>query len=117
MKIQDVIEDLKGSFPDSEELERRAAAHDPSDLVDAAFELAKQRKMSLLAQRVRKYGIRTICIMCGDEGRHRPGAGRLRDVSCHECGMKRLRPRWWVEKYPTKAAAETKRVRGTAFLL
>jgi hypothetical protein len=117
MKIQDVIEDLKDSYPDASELRRRVAKHDPSDVVDAAIELAKQRKLSALAKRVHKYGVRVICMMCSEEARHRPGEGRLRNRACHSCGMQRLRPVWWIEKYPTKAAAEVKRVRGTSFLL
>ncbi len=92
MDLKDVIDDLKLRGPEAP-------------------------KLSAVAQRVRLYGIRTICMMCGNEGRHRPGQGRLRDRGCIECGMQRLRARWWVEKYPTKAHAELKRVRGTSFLV
>ena len=102
MKIQDVIEDLK--------LDR--SIQNANDLMDAT-----ERKSSQLAKRLKKYGIRVVCLMCSTEARHRPGEGRLRNRPCHECGMQRLRPVWWTEKYPTKAEAETKRVRGTAFLI
>jgi hypothetical protein len=55
--------------------------------------------------------------MCSWEGRHKIGEGKLRDRTCHRCGLMRLRPRWWIEKYKTKAAAETKLVRDTSFLI
>lgn len=67
--------------------------------------------------RIHKYGIRVICLMCSWEGRHKPQMGRLRDRHCTGCGLARLRPRWWIEKYPTKAHAEIKRVRATGFLV
>jgi len=92
MNIQDVINDLKP--------QKRAITND-----------------SAIVKRCKKHGIRTICLMCGFEGRHRPGDGRLRDRLCGNCGLKRLRARWWVEKYPTKAHAEFKRIRSTSFLL
>ena len=70
-----------------------------------------------IKERIHKYGIRVICLMCSWEGRHRPGQGRLRERSCKQCGLTRLRARWWCEKYPTKALAEVKRVRDTGFLI
>jgi hypothetical protein len=70
-----------------------------------------------IKERVHKHGIRVVCLMCSWEGKHRPVHGRLRDRTCQQCGLCRLRPRWWVEKYKTKAAAETKRVRDTSFLI
>lgn len=86
-------------------------------IADLKIENSAKHRRSAVAERIRKYGIRTLCMMCGYEGRHRPGQGRLRDRACTGCGMQRIRPRWWVEKYPTKAHAELKRVRGTSFLV
>lgn len=91
------------------------------DIKDVISELKEEysakSRHAVIAQRIRDYGIRTVCMMCGFEGRHRPGHGRLRERACTGCGMQRLRPRWWIEKYPTKAHAEMKRIRGTSFLV
>jgi len=74
--------------------------------------------------RIARYGIRVMCLMCGWEGRHNRMARkeightvRLRERGCDRCGLKRLRPTWWIEKYPAKAHAEAKRVRATRFLM
>lgn len=74
--------------------------------------------------RIARYGIRVMCLMCGWEGRHNKvartqtgGTVRLRERGCDRCGLKRLRPTWWIEKYPAKAHAEAKRIRNTRFLM
>lgn len=78
---------------------------------------ANNRVKEAIKRRAVKHGIRVQCLMCSWEGRHKIGEGKLRDRTCHRCGLMRLRPRWWIEKYKTKAAAETKLVRDTSFLI
>jgi len=118
--IDKVIQELLDTYPDSDKLQERVAELPPGDVVDAAIKLHKGSK-DLQAQsvykRVKKYGVRIVCLMCAWEGRHHPGDVRLRNRKCSQCGLQRLRPQWWIERYPSKAAAETKRVRETSFLL
>lgn len=92
------------------------------------LEMVKVRpRFSAKLDRIARYGIRVQCLMCGWEGRHNKQGNhrktidgfptiRLRERMCDSCGLKRLRPLWWIEKYPTKAHAETKRVRATSFM-
>jgi len=118
--IDKVIQQLLDTYPDSSKLQKRVADLPPGDVVDAAIRLHKKAKdpgAKSLYKRVKQHGVRILCLMCNWEGRHFPGDVRLRNRKCGQCGLARLRPRWWVEKYPTKAAAETKRVRETSFLL
>lgn len=54
-------------------------------------------------ERLRRYGLRVLCMRCGEESRHYPQSGRLRERAC-TCGG-RLRARSWVLRYPDQARA------------
>lgn len=97
MNIKDVITELK--------------------IPDGPRTPARKKAVGALAQRIQRYGIKTICMLCGHEGRHKPGEGRLRESRCGGCGYRFLRPVWWVKKYATKAHAEWKENAQLRFLL
>jgi len=99
MDIKDVIADLKGVSGQTKRVHPRTKAR------------------GALAERIHRYGIKTLCMLCGFEGRHRPGEARLRERPCGSCGYKFLRALWWVKKYPTKAEVEWKRNNNLRFML
>ena len=71
-----------------------------------------QAEIDHIIARVERYGLRCICQVCMMEQRHySKDYGRLRNTKCKGCGMMRLRPVWWVEKFATKAIAERKKLR------
>ena len=78
---------------------------------------ANKRVQEAIKRRAVKHGIRIQCLMCSWEGRHKIGEGKLRDRTCDRCGLMRLRPRWWIEKYDTKALAERNACQRTEFLI
>ena len=91
----------------------------PIDMQEVIQEMDRARreaKAFLIGQRARAHGVRIICMMCDAEARHKGAegsrGGRLRNRTCDTCGLRRFRPVWWTERYPTKAEAERKRVRG-----
>lgn len=59
---------------------------------------------SAIRHAVNEYGLKVECLLCGARGRHRPEEdGRLRYRPCPGCGVKSLRLRAWVKRYPAKA--------------
>jgi hypothetical protein len=57
-------------------------------------------------ERVNRWGLYVVCLVCGAEERHRPEKdGRLRErrSSCH---TSRMRSRRWTLDYPNRARGE-----------
>lgn len=61
--------------------------------------------------RVKRFGLRVVCLSCATRARHFPESGRVRDALCRRCGLRELRPEWWVARYPDRAREEVKRAR------
>lgn len=54
----------------------------------------------------RKIGV--VCMKCGAKGKHQMGGpSRLRQKE--HCEGARIRPIWWIQKYPEKATQERAR--------
>ena len=60
-------------------------------------------------ERLEHYGLRVICLACGQTARHFPRSGRLRNQTCRHCGVPGFTVSWaWVCKYPTRAEVKRK---------
>lgn len=60
-----------------------------------------------IRERLERYGLRVVCLGCGEPARHFPRSGRLRNTRCRHCGLPGFVVSWaWVCKYTTKAEAK-----------
>jgi len=66
-------------------------------------------------ERLERYGLKTVCLACGQPGRKFPGEIRLRNRVCGHCRTPGFVVAWsWVCKYPTKAEQKRKQAQDVA---
>jgi len=75
-----------------------------------------ERRQRAIAQAVKTFGLRVVCLVCGHEQRFYPGHRRLRESACEVslCGEKALRSRYWIARHPELALEAQRRARAVA---
>lgn len=64
------------------------------------------RYRQAVQRRVRKHGLKVICLVCDEQVRHKTHEqGRLRDRTCPNCGFKTLHSEAWALKHSAKMQA------------